>query len=266
VTELMNSGGDLGGVLLGQQRLDLAHGHAARVHGDDLVVKAREAALMLGDQQRLEAALAVARDFDAQRAVLGQYGIAGIAVAVVGYVGRFLCPRHVAQVVAEFPAQRSLNERLLQRRRRVLNRLGRHRPLHNLVQKFVRNLGQRRRPLGDRSVLQLRLARHTCRPCRHGMPHTQNFGQAQRQANASAVGTLVERTSRLLMLIKLPHPRPASAANVLQAFTDKLLCIAVPMRQSMTYDQGREMARHKELAQATGIAVYFVGPEIFISY
>ena len=79
-------------------------------------------------------------------------------------------------------------------------------------------------------------------------------------ANASAVGTLVERTSRLVMLIKLPHPKPASAANVLQAFTDKLLSIAVPMRQSMTYDQGREMARHKELAKATGIAVYFCDP------
>jgi IS30 family transposase len=36
------------------------------------------------------------------------------------------------------------------------------------------------------------------------------------KANSSAVGTLVERTSRLLMLIKLPHPKPASAANVLR--------------------------------------------------
>jgi IS30 family transposase len=80
------------------------------------------------------------------------------------------------------------------------------------------------------------------------------------EGNASAVGTLVERTSRLVMLIKLPHPKPASAANVLQAFTDKLLSIAVPMRQSMTYDQGKEMARHKELAKATGIAVYFCDP------
>lgn len=39
------------------------------------------------------------------------------------------------------------------------------------------------------------------------------------------------------MLIKLPHPQPSSAANVLQAFRDKLLSIAVPMRQRMTYDQ-----------------------------
>jgi IS30 family transposase len=78
--------------------------------------------------------------------------------------------------------------------------------------------------------------------------------------NASAVGTLVERTSRLLMLIKLPHPQPASAANVLQAFTDKLNSIAQPMRLSMTYDQGREMALHKQLSVNTGIAVYFCDP------
>ena len=79
-------------------------------------------------------------------------------------------------------------------------------------------------------------------------------------ANASAVGTLVERTSRLVMLVKLPEFKPASAANVLQAFTDKLLSIAQPMRLSMTYDQGREMAMHKELSKRTGIAVYFCDP------
>ena len=75
-----------------------------------------------------------------------------------------------------------------------------------------------------------------------------------------AVGTLVERTSRLVMLVKLPDFKPASAANVMQAFTNKLLSIAAPMRQSMTYDQGREMALHKELSKRTGIAVYFCDP------
>jgi IS30 family transposase len=78
--------------------------------------------------------------------------------------------------------------------------------------------------------------------------------------NASAVGTLVERTSRLLMLVKLPHPQPASAANVLQAFTDKLNSIAEPMRISLTYDQGREMALHQQLTANAGIAVYFCDP------
>ena len=80
------------------------------------------------------------------------------------------------------------------------------------------------------------------------------------EGNASAVGTLVERTSRLLILVKLQHPKPASAANVLQAFTDKLIGIAQPMRLSLTYDQGREMAMHKKLTEQTGMAVYFCDP------
>ena len=80
------------------------------------------------------------------------------------------------------------------------------------------------------------------------------------EGNASAVRTLVERTSRLVMLVKLPEFKPASAANVLQAFTDKLLGIAQPMRLSMTYDQGREMSMHKKLSEQTGIAVYFCDP------
>ena len=78
--------------------------------------------------------------------------------------------------------------------------------------------------------------------------------------NLSAVGTLVERTTRLLMLVKLPHPNPASAAHVLQAFTDKLNGIAQPMRLSLTYDRGKEMARHQELSANTGIRVYFCDP------
>jgi transposase, IS30 family len=73
-------------------------------------------------------------------------------------------------------------------------------------------------------------------------------------------GTLVERTSRLLILVELPEFKPASAANVMQAFSDKLLGIAAPMRLSMTYDQGREMAMHKELSRRTNIAVYFCDP------
>ena len=42
----------------------------------------------------------------------------------------------------------------------------------------------------------------------------------------------------------------------MQAFTNKQLGIAQPMRLSMTYDQGREMAMRKKLSEQTGIAVY----------
>lgn len=80
------------------------------------------------------------------------------------------------------------------------------------------------------------------------------------EGNYSAVGTLVERTSRLLMLVKRPHLKPARAANVLQTFTDKLCAIAQPMRKTLTYDQGKEMAMHKQLTINTGMTVYFCDP------
>ncbi len=78
-------------------------------------------------------------------------------------------------------------------------------------------------------------------------------------ANLSAVGSLVERSSRLLMLVKLPHPQPARP-RMSQAFSDKLLSIAQPLRQTLTYDRGKEMACHRQLSQRTGIAVYFCDP------
>ena len=58
------------------------------------------------------------------------------------------------------------------------------------------------------------------------------------------------------MLVKLPLVTPASVANVLQVFSDKLNSIAQPKRKSMNYDQAREMAMHAKLAQQTGITVY----------
>ena len=80
------------------------------------------------------------------------------------------------------------------------------------------------------------------------------------KGHQSAVGTLVERTTRLLILVKLPHPQPATAAHVLQAFTDKLNAVAQPMRKTLTYDRGKEMAHHQQLTANTGVAVYFCDP------
>lgn len=65
--------------------------------------------------------------------------------------------------------------------------------------------------------------------------------------NQSAVGVLVERCTRLVLLCRMPD---ASAESALAAFTNKLRQVAQPMRQTLTYDQGKEMARHKELAGA----------------
>jgi len=77
------------------------------------------------------------------------------------------------------------------------------------------------------------------------------------EGNKSAVGVLVERKSRLVMLCKLPD---ASATSVLDAFTSKLSPVMKCLRQTLTYDQGKEMSRHKELTEKTGINVYFCDP------
>ena len=70
--------------------------------------------------------------------------------------------------------------------------------------------------------------------------------------NKSAVGVLVERTSRLVLLARM---QDATAATALAAFTAKLQSIAAPLRTSLTYDQGKEMARHAELTAQTGVRV-----------
>ena len=75
--------------------------------------------------------------------------------------------------------------------------------------------------------------------------------------NRSAVAVLVERMSRAVLLAKMPD---ASAASALAAFTAKLQGLVAPLRQTMTYDQGREMTRHAELTAATGVRVYFCDP------
>lgn len=75
--------------------------------------------------------------------------------------------------------------------------------------------------------------------------------------NRSAVGTLVERTSRFVMLARLPG---FDALTCQKAFERLFAEVPVDLRKSLTYDRGREMARHSDLAAATGLKVYFADP------
>ncbi|GHB14231.1 hypothetical protein GCM10007159_40760 [Modicisalibacter luteus] len=75
--------------------------------------------------------------------------------------------------------------------------------------------------------------------------------------NRSAVGTLVERTTRLVLLVKLDGTTATAAAT---GFSDKLNEVPRSLRLSMTYDQGREMVKHAEITQRTGSAIYFADP------
>lgn len=75
--------------------------------------------------------------------------------------------------------------------------------------------------------------------------------------NRSRVGTLVERTTLFLALVKLEDGRAETTAK---GFASILNRFQAPMRRSLTYDQGREMAHHKHLEQKAGIKVYFAHP------
>jgi IS30 family transposase len=90
----------------------------------------------------------------------------------------------------------------------------------------------------------------------------------------TAIGTLVERSSRFTMLLHLPPPEdrqprvkngsPVSghdAAAVRDAIADAILTLPEQLRRSLTWDQGAEMAQHPQLKINTGLQIYFCDPQ-----
>jgi len=94
--------------------------------------------------------------------------------------------------------------------------------------------------------------------------------------NKSAIGTLVERSTRFTMLLHLPpmpghdpQVRPAKggpplaghgAAAVRNAIAATITTLPAALRRSLTWDQGAEMAQHAQLRIDTNLAVYFADP------
>jgi transposase, IS30 family len=74
----------------------------------------------------------------------------------------------------------------------------------------------------------------------------------------SAIGTLVERSTRFCLLLHLPGRHDAAA--VAQAMTAAMACLPASLRRSLTWDQGTEMAAHKQITMATDLAIYFCDP------
>jgi IS30 family transposase len=74
----------------------------------------------------------------------------------------------------------------------------------------------------------------------------------------SAVGTLVERHSRYVMLFALPDG--LTAQQVRPALTAAVLRLPQQLRRSLTWDQGREMAEHLQFTIDSGVQVYFCDP------
>ncbi|HEY5989256.1 MAG TPA: IS30 family transposase [Streptosporangiaceae bacterium] len=92
--------------------------------------------------------------------------------------------------------------------------------------------------------------------------------------NSSAIGTLVERTTRFTMLLRLPpmaghggpraHNGPALAGHGAEAVRDAIASaittLPAQLRRSLTWDQGAELAQHAQLRIRTGLEIYFCDP------
>ena len=76
--------------------------------------------------------------------------------------------------------------------------------------------------------------------------------------NRSAIGTLVERSTRFVMLLHLGAGKSADAVR--DAMLAKIATLPAQLRRSLTWDQGVEMARHREISLATGLQIYFCDP------
>lgn len=75
--------------------------------------------------------------------------------------------------------------------------------------------------------------------------------------NKSAVGTLVDRSTLFLMLVKMDGRDALSALN---GYTTAFSPLDPELRKTLTYDQGKEMALHAKLAESTGLKIYFADP------
>lgn len=76
--------------------------------------------------------------------------------------------------------------------------------------------------------------------------------------NRSAVGTLVERSSRYVVLLHLPHGK--TALHVEEAMRRAIVGLPKELRRSVTWDRGIEMRTHVNFTVTTDVPIYFCDP------
>jgi IS30 family transposase len=76
--------------------------------------------------------------------------------------------------------------------------------------------------------------------------------------NASAIGTLVERSTRFVMLIHLPRRR--TAEEFYQALTPAIAALPKQLRRSLTWDNGKEMGMHHQISMEADMPIFFADP------
>jgi IS30 family transposase len=77
-------------------------------------------------------------------------------------------------------------------------------------------------------------------------------------ANKSAIGTLVERSTRFVLLLHLPADHRAE--TVRDQIAAQILTLPAALRRSLTWDQGAELAQHAQISIDTDLAIYFCDP------
>jgi len=74
-----------------------------------------------------------------------------------------------------------------------------------------------------------------------------------------SIGTLVERSTRYVMLVRLPDGKSAPAVR--KALAKRIVTLPTELRRSITWDQGKELAEHVRFTIDTGVQIYFCDPK-----
>ena len=186
--------------------------------------------------------------------------------------------------------QREVQDRLEQEHspKQIAQRLRRDFPhdqemwvTHETIYKalYVQGRGELRRDLAKRlrTGRAIRQARRTVGERRGHIPNMVNISQRPAEvadravpghwegdlivgstASNSAIGTLVERATRFVMLLHLPDGHGADA--VAAAMVEAMSRLPETLRKTLTWDQGAEMKSHAKIASATGLDIYFCDP------
>ncbi len=202
MTVLNQIGRDLHGIHLGEEGLNLAHRQAPRVEGEDLVVKAREPARVLGNELRLERARAIARHLEIQRPVVGEDGFATGAVAVISRRLGFAAPGRIPEMMGQLAAERPLEQRFLEASHRRLDIRGGQR---TFAGKMIKD--------GVRNVRGLWLAGAGHRYSSSYAPHTESRTLSRRNAKRPRVFLGALRCAALSMPPALRAARPVLRAS-----------------------------------------------------
>jgi IS30 family transposase len=122
------------------------------------------------------------------------------------------------------------------------------------LRKPRRQPGQRRRRIPD----MVNIAERPAEVADRAVPGHWEGDLITGENNASAIGTLVERTTRFTLLLHLPDDHGAVAVR--DAITAQMSRLPQLLRQTLTWDQGIELTRHAEITAALDLDIYFCDP------